>query len=101
MNGPQIGIEDFQRLTLKVGTLRTIEPLVADLAEVVVDLDVPVNALAPWACLPAEIMGQRVIVATDLYPFKVAGRRFTATLISLDGALAVVASEIPNGSSLS
>lgn len=101
MNGPWIGIEDFRRLSLKVGTLRAIEPLIDDLAAVVVDLEVPLDAVAPWASLAPESAGQRVVVATGLHPFTVAGRCFTAMLVTVNRVIAVVSSEIPDGSPLS
>lgn len=101
MTGPLIGIEEFRKLALRVGTLREIEPLLGDLGAAVVDLDGPTGALVPWASLPSEATGQRVVVATGLHPLRVAGRSFSAALITREGALVTVASEIPDGSLLS
>jgi hypothetical protein len=100
MTGRLIGIEEFRKLALRVGTVLAVEPLLGDLATVTVRLDEEVEALAPAACLPEGASGRRVVVATGLHPLRVGSRRFTACLITVDSATPVVAAEIPDGSPL-
>lgn len=100
MTGRLIGIEEFRKLALRVGTVLAVEPLPGDLAAVTVRVDGEVEALVPAACLPGAPSGQRVVVATGLHPLRVGSQRFTACLITFDGAIPVVAAEIPDGSPL-
>lgn len=100
MSGRPVGIDVFRRLCLRVGTVQATEPLLGDLASVTVQLDAPIEALAPTSCLPPEIVGRKVVLATRLHPLKVGGRSFTASLIAINGLIPEITSEIPDGSFL-
>jgi hypothetical protein len=104
MTGRPVSLEAFRQLNLHIGTVLAVEPLLDDLAAAQVDQgqpEAPTTALVPRLSLPADAVGSRVVVATGLSPLTVAGRTFTAVLLTVDGLVPLVEGEIPNGSPLS
>jgi hypothetical protein len=94
---PPVDLADFQRLDLRLGTVTAVRPHpdLPGLAVLTVQLEQPVEALAPGTGAGLEI-GTQAVVATGLHPLAVGGHRFTACLVS-----APVAAGAPDGSRLS
>jgi DNA/RNA-binding domain of Phe-tRNA-synthetase-like protein len=107
LNKPQISHETFNQLNLYKGTaLRAVAlPDMAALSVVTVRVHEEVEALAPSSTLPESLAGQSVIVATGLHPVTLAGKRFSAYVLSTTagpGANVLrVESAIPDGQKLS
>jgi len=97
---PQVEITDFQRLDLRAGTVKDIRPhpSVPGLSIFTVQLDQPVETLAPASAMKRLSLGAQVVVALGLHPLLAGGQRFTASLVA--GPLAATP-EIPGGSRLS
>lgn len=105
---PQIGIECFRKLDLRVGTVTAIRPhpTIGDLAILTVLAAEPVEVLAVASLARGTQPGARVVVATSLHPLSAGGERFTGCLITgkgLEGATTAfqVEGPIPDGSRLS
>lgn len=94
---PPVDLADFQRVDLRIGTVDTVRPHpeLTGLSILTVQLDEPVEALAPGST-PGLTAGARIVVAVGLPPLQAGGRRFTASLVS-----GPVGTEIPPGSRLS
>ncbi|HEY0557286.1 MAG TPA: hypothetical protein VGG20_23725 [Thermoanaerobaculia bacterium] len=97
---PQIQIEEFRKLDLRVGTLTAARPhpSIQGLSILTVHLDEPVEVLSPASIASGHAPGERVVVATGLHPLLAGGLRFTRYLIPLAGQ---VTAQIPDGSRLS
>jgi DNA/RNA-binding domain of Phe-tRNA-synthetase-like protein len=105
-NKPVLAAESFRQLDLRVGRVLRAERL-ADLpalAAVSVHLDREVEALALSSALPADPVGQHVVVAAGLHPLPVGRRTFTAYLpaaAAAEGAkLLQTVAAIPDGKKL-
>jgi hypothetical protein len=81
---PQVDIEVFASLDLRVGTTIEAHPLVAfpDLTAITVQIDGRIEALAPTSKAKGLSPGAQVVIATKLHPLTVGDARFTALLIS-------------------
>jgi DNA/RNA-binding domain of Phe-tRNA-synthetase-like protein len=105
-NKPPIAIDSFKQLNLQVGTLLRTEalPSLPALSAVTVQLGRETEALAPSSSMPANRIGQQVLVASGLHPLMVAGKSFRAYVLSVHTAAGTevlqVASAIPEGSRL-
>ncbi|MGH8057880.1 MAG: hypothetical protein ACREOH_11705, partial [Candidatus Entotheonellia bacterium] len=105
-NKPQISFETFKRSNLHKGTALRAEPLpgMAALSVVTVRLEEEVEALVPSSTVPERLAGQAVIIATGLHPIALAGKRFTAYVLSANaepgGNTLQVESAIPDGKQL-
>jgi len=97
---PPVEITDFQRLDLCAGTVKAVRshPSVPGLSILTVQLDQPVETLAPASATNGLSLGAQVVVALGLHPLLAGGQRFTASLVA--GPLAATP-EIPDGSRLS
>lgn len=105
-NKPQVSFETFKQSNLHKGTALKAEPLpeLAALSVVTVRLEEDVEALAPSSTVSERLAGQSVIVATGLHPIALAGKRFTAYVLSVNvepgGNTLRVESAIPDGKPL-
>lgn len=103
---PKIEFETFKHLNLQKATVLAVSPLpnLAALSVVTVQAKDQIEALVPSSTLMGERASQEVVVATDLHPLVVAGKTFSAYVLSLHrGQLATVLqveTEIPNGERL-
>jgi len=96
---PQIEIDIFARLDLRVGTVVGIRPVesLPNLIAITVQIDERVEALSPASTADEVSLGSQVVVAARLHPLTVCEFRFTAFLLT------EISSEvpIPNGSRVS
>jgi len=105
-NKPQISFETFKQSHFHKGTALKVEPLpeIAALSVVTVRLAEDVEALVPSSTVPENLAGQGLIVATGLHPIALAGKRFTAYVLSVNAEPGVntlgVESAIPDGKQL-
>ncbi|MGH8475902.1 MAG: phenylalanine--tRNA ligase beta subunit-related protein [Methylococcales bacterium] len=103
---PRIAFDDFKALDLRKGTILRCEPIpgMPALCSVTVNLDSEVDALIPSANLHAGTFGQKVLVATGLYPVKVASKSYNSYVMTLStdatSSQLTVESQIPDGKRL-
>ncbi|HEX5714549.1 MAG TPA: hypothetical protein VF179_00215 [Thermoanaerobaculia bacterium] len=95
---PPVELADFQRLDLRVGTVTAVRPhpVLTALSILTVQLNEPVEVLAPGSGAIGLAPGSQAAVATGLHPLTAAGLRVTACLVT-----GPVTSQIPDGSRLS
>ena len=95
---PPVELADFQRLALSVGTVTATRshPVLTGLSVLTVQLDEPVEVLAPSSAAAGLAPGSQAVVAIGLHSLNAAGLRLTACLVT-----GPVASRIPDGSRLS
>lgn len=82
---PHISFETFKHLNLLKGTVLRARPLsnLAALSTVTVQTKREIEALALSSVLPDQVVGQQVIVATDLHPLVTAGETYASYLLTL------------------
>lgn len=103
---PHISFETFKHLNLQKGTVlraRALSHMTA-LSTVTIQTKREIEALAVSSVLPDQVVGQDVIVATDLHPLVIAGQTFTSYLLTLHkeerATLLQIAAAIPDGQRL-
>jgi len=105
--GAKIGIEDFAKVELRVGVVKSAEKITgADkLLKVMVDIGDEVRqvlaGIAP-AYAPEELVGRKVVVVTNLAPRKMRGEESNGMLLAASAAdgkpvLCTFAEDIPAG----
>ena len=103
---PNISFEAFKQLNLQKGTLLQAKPLASlpALSSVTVHTQEEIKAIALSSALPDQMIGQNVLVATNLHPLKVAGEQITSYLLALhkekSTTLPEVEAAIPDGNRL-
>lgn len=101
-----IPVERFQKLDLRVGSVRAVRPhpVIVDLSLVSVALDSEVEAVAPASSTKRLVVGSRVIVARALRPLSTPGLSVTACLVPTGdaggGPVLDISAELPDGSRL-
>lgn len=82
---PHISFETFKHLNLQKGTVLRARPLQNKpaLSTVTIQTKREMEALALSSVLTDQVVGQKVIVITDLYPLVIAGETFTSYLPTL------------------
>jgi len=102
---PQVTFDTFEHLHLIKGTIQKVTNLqdFGDLSSVTIRTDGEIEALGLSTALRGNVVGQEVIVATNLFPLSIGGRSFTAYLPSLQGSTLTslqVSADIPSGARL-
>jgi len=84
---PPVSFENFKNLSLQKGTVTGAKRLsnLSALSAITVRTRQPIHALALSSALPDKVVGQQVIVATELHPLVVNGETFTSYLPALFG----------------
>ena len=82
---PHISFETFKHLNLRKGTVLRAKPLASNaaLSAITIQTTREIEALALASVLTDLMVGQEVIVATDLHPLVIAGETFTSYLPTL------------------
>jgi DNA/RNA-binding domain of Phe-tRNA-synthetase-like protein len=103
---PYISFETFKHLNLMKGTILQAAPLptVSALSTVTVQANGEIEVLALSSTLSDQVVGQGVIVATNLHPLVIGGETFTSHLLTLHNedraAPLQIDSVIPDGARL-
>jgi methionyl-tRNA synthetase len=106
---PVIQFDDFSKIDLKTGTIISAEKVEkADkLLKLEVDLGTEIRTIVSGIALhfnPENIIGQKVVVVTNLAPRKMKGIESNGMILmaeNADGKLEFISSNVKNGSSVS
>ncbi len=108
---PQISIEDFAKVEMRVGTIQTAEriPKADKLLKLTIDIGDEVRQVLAGIALhyePESLIGKKVVVVTNLEPRKMRGLEsngmIVAASVGSEGrpVLATFTEEVPNGARL-
>lgn len=102
-----LSFKDFQKLDLRVGTIKTVEAVEGanKLVKIIVDIGSEERQIVAGIAeryKPDELIGKQIVVVTNLEPAKIRGVESNGMLLAADAApeisILVPLREVPNGS---
>jgi len=107
MNKETITFKDFQKLDLRTGTIKEVEPVegTKKLLKIQVDIGTEVRQIIAGIAeryKPQELLGKQIVIICNLEPAKIRGVESNGMLLAADAdpeiSILVPVKEVPNGS---
>ncbi len=102
-----LSFKEFQKLELKVGTIKSVDPVkdAKKLLKIIVDIGNEERQIVAGIAeryKPDELIGKQIVVVTNLEPAKIRGVESNGMLLAADAdpeiSILVPYREVPNGS---